>query len=53
MRHTWLQLVSDAGTESKIDDPTGSRAGPATAQPVTRRLRLMAADEGVPPDDAA
>jgi hypothetical protein len=53
MRHTRLQLVSDAVTESKIDNPTGSRAVPATAQPVTRRLRLVVADEGVPPDDAA
>jgi len=54
MRHDRLKLVvpedrANAGTAGTTDRPEQS----ATPDPGVRRLRVVDADEGPPPDDAA
>jgi hypothetical protein len=54
MRHDRLQLVVDEkSAKATTDGPTELPAVPANPDSGLRRLRLVDADEGAPPDDAA
>jgi hypothetical protein len=54
MRHNRLKLVvPDNGAATNSDGPTELSAVTRKPDSGIRRLRLVEADEGAPPDDAA
>ena len=54
MRHNRLKLVvPEDNATTATDDTKEFLAVPATLDSGIRRLRLVDADEGAPPDDAA
>jgi hypothetical protein len=54
MRNNRLQLVGpENNPKTTTDVPTELSAAPAMPDAVMRQLRLVEADDGGPPDDAA
>jgi hypothetical protein len=53
MRNNRLQLVACENSEKTTDAPTELSAVTARPDSGIPRLRLVEADEGAPPDDAA
>jgi hypothetical protein len=54
MQHDRLKLVvPDEGANATTDTTTDRLEIPTTPDPGVRRLRVVDADEGPPPDDAA
>ena len=53
MRHNRLKLVVPENSATTTDDTTELPAVAAMPDSGIRRLRLVVADEGAPPDDAA